>query len=353
MSDHFIRLYNEAAEPGEAFFLESGRVFFYPNTTDKYAINGKKLIFGATEILISRLGATPTGRIETAITTTDSSIKRMPSEKLIAGLENFSFVLNVAMVTARQVLLTNQIISANLNLLEGDAKKTRQVSIDYFLIVERLREEFHKRKYPWLNEIVKKFELNLTCKKGEAYNRSSEPVKITETHNLSDKMIEYDRGSVICEENTTGEEMYILQSGTIEVVIGGNTVATIEEPGSVSGEMALLLGEKRTATLRAKNGVVLTKITKEDLKEAAARQQGLMKGIALSLAKRHYYNVLKIQNISEQAMEQAIESEASEQSKIPPIQLARKDLAALKNHILDATHGKDVSFMEDLINSIR
>lgn len=352
MSESFIRLYNESQEPAEAFFLESGKVFFYPNTVDKYAINGRKLIFGVTEILMSSLGNTPASRIETAITTAESSIKRMPVEKVLQGMESFSFVLNVCMVIARQVLLTNQIINRNLNTLEGDEKKTRELSIEYYLIMERLREEFNKRKFPWLAAIVKEFELNLTCKKGEAYYRSSEPVRITETHNLSDKMIEFERGALICEENTTGEEMYILQSGTIEVLIDGNSVATIEEPGTVSGEMALLLGEKRSATLKAKNGVILTKITKADLKEAAAKQEGLMKGIALSLAKRHYFNVMKIRHISEQAMEEAVDTEASGTSRVAASRQAGKELASLKNRINEETAGKDVSFMQDLMDKI-
>lgn len=165
-------------------------------------------------------------------------------------------------------------------------------------------------------------------------------------------MVEYERGAVICEENTTGEEMYILQSGTIDVIIGGNNVATIEEPGTVSGEMALLLGEKRSATLQAKSGVVLTKITKADLKEVAQKQEGLMKGIALSLAKRHYYNVIKIRHISEQAMEQAIDSEASGNSRVPASHQAAKELSSLKNRIIEETAGKDVSFMQDIMDKI-
>lgn len=148
MAESFIRLYNESQSPTEAFFLESGKVFFYPNTADKYAINGQKLIFGATEILMSSFNGAPAQRIETAITTADSKIKRMPLEKVLQGMENFSFVLNVSMVIARQVLLTNQIINRNLNSLEGDEKKTRELSIEYYTIMERLKEEFKKENSP-------------------------------------------------------------------------------------------------------------------------------------------------------------------------------------------------------------
>ena len=51
--------------------------------------------------------------------------------------------------------------------------------------------------------------------------------------------------------------MFILQSGTLEVSIAGRKAAVIEQPGTVIGEMALLLGEKRTATIKPVNTAVL------------------------------------------------------------------------------------------------
>jgi len=348
MTSKYIRLYNQNTEPDCAFFLEEGRVFFYPNTADKYAINGHGLIFGATEIIMESMAHMPALRIETAVTGEESRIKRMSLDKFRAGMETYSFLLNVSMVLAQQVLLTNQIINKNLNELAGDEKKTRELSMEYFTIIERMRKEYDKRRLPWIADILKEFELNLTCKRGEAYYRSAEPVKITKIQSLSDKMVEYSRGSVICEENSQGEEMYILQSGAIDVFIGGNCVATIEEPGTVSGEMALLLGQKRTATLKAKNSVVLTRITKKDLKEVAQKESSILQAIALSLAKRHYYNVIKIADITEKTVNHQLDGEAAAHKKVSQSQQAMKDLAALKNRVQDAVYEKKADFLKDI-----
>jgi CRP-like cAMP-binding protein len=65
-------------------------------------------------------------------------------------------------------------------------------------------------------------------------------------------MIEYPKGSAICKECDQGDELFILQAGSLEVEVGGVKVATIDKQGTVFGEMALLLSEKRSATLRAK-----------------------------------------------------------------------------------------------------
>jgi len=352
MTQNYIKLYNTSSEPDSAFLLEDGQIFLYPNSVDKYAIHGKNLIIGATEIIMNNFLNLSTGRIETAISSPDSRIKRMPVEKFLSGMKSYSFILNVSMVLAKQVLLTNKIIQKNIELLEGDEKKVRELSIKYYTTITRIRDEFEKRKLPWLKDIIKEFEINLTYKKGEAYYKSSEPTKITAKIDMDDKLVEYSRDTIICEENTKGEELFILQSGVIDVIINGNSVATIEEPGTVSGEMALLLGETRTATLKAKNNVVLTKITKKDLKEVAEKQNEVLIGIASSLAKRHYYNIIKIENLNEKAMEQALDREESGKNKIPQSQQAQKELNSLKNCINDIYSKKDADFLEDLIETL-
>ena len=65
----------------------------------------------------------------------------------------------------------------------------------------------------------------------------------------------------------------------IDVVINGEKVTTINEQGTVFGEMALLLNEKRTATLKSRNNVVLNRITKKDLKGADDGKSGILQEI--------------------------------------------------------------------------
>jgi len=87
-------------------------------------------------------------------------------------------------------------------------------------------------------------------------------------------------------------------------MVNENKIAVIEEEGTVVGEMAMLLGGKRTATLIAKNDVILSKLTKEDLKKISLNDLSLMRNIMESLAKRHYYNAIKIGDINEKIVSQ-------------------------------------------------
>jgi CRP-like cAMP-binding protein len=58
-------------------------------------------------------------------------------------------------------------------------------------------------------------------------------------------------GSVLLPEGETSGHLYVLKSGSIEVLRGEMQVAVVEEPGAVFGEMSVLLNRPHTATVRA------------------------------------------------------------------------------------------------------
>ena len=59
-----------------------------------------------------------------------------------------------------------------------------------------------------------------------------------------------ERGRVLITEGTTARQTFIVLSGQAEVTIAGSPVATVG-PGEVVGEMAVLDGQPRTATVTA------------------------------------------------------------------------------------------------------
>lgn len=354
MSGSYLKLYTLSGAADSVFFLSEGSVYFYISNVDKYAISGKNLIIGSTEIIMKRLLGTDTGRIETAVADSGSSVKKIPVDKFMPGLSTYSFALNVAMVLAKQVMLTGKILQKNMSDLEGEEKKTREYAVSYYNIISRLKGEYEKRRLPWIKDLVEEYEDTLTNKKGEAYCKSSEPAQMTLASALSDKDLEFQRGSIICEEDTSGNELYILKSGAVDVFLKGSRINTIDQPGAVFGETALLLGETRAATLKAKNTVIITRIRKEDLKEVAEMQSDFLPSIATTLARRHYYNVARIENVNKSLAEQIIDREtAGGGDKHAALsRRAHQELNMLTDRLEDVVMEKKADFLRDLIDSL-
>ncbi len=63
--------------------------------------------------------------------------------------------------------------------------------------------------------------------------------------------VSFEPGAVIFQEGEHGDKMYVLQSGEVEIEINGKVVETLLGEGFF-GEMALIDGSPRSATVRAK-----------------------------------------------------------------------------------------------------
>lgn len=57
-------------------------------------------------------------------------------------------------------------------------------------------------------------------------------------------------GATLFQQGDTSREMYILLNGEVEILVDDVRVATVAEAGSYLGEMATLLSEPRTSTVR-------------------------------------------------------------------------------------------------------
>src|SRR5437763_3351309 len=92
---------------------------------------------------------------------------------------------------------------------------------------------------------------------------------------------EHDEGSVIITEGQPGSSMYVIASGEVKVFThgaGGSTVylARLGE-GDFFGEVSMLTGKPRTATITAAQRTELLRLDKEKLDNALAKYPGIRK----------------------------------------------------------------------------
>ncbi len=79
---------------------------------------------------------------------------------------------------------------------------------------------------------------------------------------------QFKKGEVICQENSSGDEMYIVASGEVIVFkqVEDQQLDLAQLRGTnFFGEIALLTGEQRTATVQATQDTEVLVLTKQDL----------------------------------------------------------------------------------------
>lgn len=90
-------------------------------------------------------------------------------------------------------------------------------------------------------------------------------------------------GETLIEEGTEGDRFYVIVDGAVETVKGGEVLST-QGPGSFVGEIAILKGGARTATVRTTTDTTVVSLSKSDLEKAVADNPEL---------KREFEDVMK------------------------------------------------------------
>jgi small-conductance mechanosensitive channel/CRP-like cAMP-binding protein len=97
----------------------------------------------------------------------------------------------------------------------------------------------------------------------------------------------YGNGEAIVRQGDAGDSMFVVTSGKVAVVIAPDRreVATIE-PGGYFGEMSLLTGDPRTATVVARGETVLLEITAEQFRKLGEENPRALEQVAMATVAR-------------------------------------------------------------------
>lgn len=103
----------------------------------------------------------------------------------------------------------------------------------------------------------------------------------------SAREVGFDRGSTLMREGEPGDSLLVIMSGTVNVSVAGRpqTVATLGE-GDIVGEMSLLTGAPRSATVAALRPVVALEIGRDDLEPLLIMSPSLFERFAAVAEKR-------------------------------------------------------------------
>ena len=86
-------------------------------------------------------------------------------------------------------------------------------------------------------------------------------------------IIECDVGDLIIREGDHDKDLFILMRGSVNVLKGDEVVGKLNTAGELIGELALLSGEERTATVQASERTYCLKIEPEFLKSLSSEDR--------------------------------------------------------------------------------
>jgi len=101
--------------------------------------------------------------------------------------------------------------------------------------------------------------------------------------------VDLPEGSTIVKEGEIGTEMFVLRSGEVEVFHegpDGGKLVTRYKKGEHFGEMALLSGHRRVASVRAVTAVTAFKLLKSDVDELFSKYEGMRAILEKTAAER-------------------------------------------------------------------
>lgn len=90
---------------------------------------------------------------------------------------------------------------------------------------------------------------------------------------------------VIFEEGDTGDKMYIIKRGQVQVVRDNSILAVLKD-SQFFGEMALVSDEPRNAAVRTVTDVETLCIGKDDFKDLMERNSGIASVVSYEVVKR-------------------------------------------------------------------
>ena len=110
--------------------------------------------------------------------------------------------------------------------------------------------------------------------------------KLVETVGVKD----YAAGELTFRQGDAGDSFYIIKKGSVEVIVGkagtdGVVVATLG-PGNFFGEMSLLTGAARTATIRVKEDAEFVVIDRESFRDTLVHNPSIAESLSRILAER-------------------------------------------------------------------
>ncbi len=334
-----------------AYIMHRGKITFFVSVDDRYSLEGNEIIFGAEEPLIAqKTNRDEYFRFQSAYVDDDTSMDRIPLANLYRVISIYNIGYGITKNIAKYVEITNRMYVGKEKKLSGQDMASKEYAGIYVDAIDSLKSTQNQLKIGWLGQLIERYVNSLVYTKGKAFKRSTARSDLKlQYEKLDEYTFNLRAGSMLCEEGDTGHEMFIVNSGNLEVYIGGKKVADIHEPGTVIGEMALLLGERRTATIKTITDCNITIIKPENLRKVAEDNKDFLLNMAANLGKRLEHNCTLIR----ETRDILLESQSAERPLPPKERTNYRELLSMIRELERYELKYKNPWMSDLLKKIK
>ena len=343
-----IYLYAKNSDSDNAYVLKGGKIIIEVNKDSLIEIDKKNFIFGVAELLLSQEDGFQYYRPYGVLKSQDTKYQKIELELLKKLVETYNGGLVISKSVGLELLKVNEVLTKKKNESECQEKETKEYSKIFAEVTNKLIEKYNQTKYPWLEKLSKESKKTLTYASGLAFLSFDQKVSMDLEGVDLDKFSKvFPPGAEVCRQGEVGRELYILNDGKLRVMINGTEIDTIEDRGSIVGEIALLLGEKRSASLEAVHKTVLTVVKKDNLKIFAESNPRFLKSMAIGLSRRLVNNCNLVNHLTE-----VIDQAKKKYEYLPEALIENKskeEFKHLREKIQKLYEKYDIDWLEDLM----
>jgi len=284
-----------------AYLLRGGEIEYRITDKDSIRLSGNGIIVGASEILLamSRKEAVPR-HASLARGSAETQINAIPAAKLASFITTYAVGFSVAHHIAETITKLHPLLANKMSRLDETERFSRDLARFCVESLQLLEQEAGDRNFPWLITLIAKGKAGEAYTFGLSMDEEAEEKKLdVSSNNLTQYKQFYPKDTVICKEGEKAEDMFILVEGKIEVSIRNRPIDIINRKSMIIGEMGLILGQPRTATLRALADSNVIRINARDMENIFKSDPDTFFNMLASLAFRERVNCEKIREFSD------------------------------------------------------
>ncbi len=281
-----------------AYILRKGEIIYHIIKDYEFYIEGNEKIFGASEILLNNKFNNNELRHYDIIEGMNCEFSVIPEQNLLQWLTEYNIGWNIGKHIAEIITnLHNIVIKLENEIKDIEKMKNKFLSM-YANVVYILFEEAQKRNVKWFKDFVNELKSHEMYNKGIQFLETISKVEIDKSKTLDKFKKIFHKGEYICNKGDDAESLFILSDGKIKISIDENTpIDVVDDKGSILGEMAILLNDKRTADMIAVEETTLITIDRNEIKDLFKSEPEIFISTLTNLSMRESYNCNYIQKL--------------------------------------------------------